>query len=175
MECPICFEAVTLRRLVGCRHHVCQSCYPRIATPVEPFGPYVWLPVEFNVATCPECRHVEPSPVSPAIFDALCKHFPLGHRIWFETTLFSDADGTFYYTSHRKRNARVFPATTDPYDTYAILDRVCKGLRTQHCMLDDKDLWQDPEYVLLWVPIPRVEPCPYKVEKGAPSNFSSGV
>lgn len=161
MECPVCYESNPLRKFNGCRHKVCTTCYPRLAKEVEPFGPYVWLPVEFKKAVCPECRQDEPSPITPNIFDSLCKNFPLGYRIWFETTLFSGEDGTFYYTSWRKGNARVFPASTHPWNIFSILDRINKDQRTRTCMFDDKDLWNDPFYVYEWPPMPPAKTYPY--------------
>lgn len=153
-ECPICFEEiVNACKFRGCTHSVCTNCHDILSFDhqVYPFGPYVEIPVMFSAIKCPMCRANEPSPITPFVFDRLCKYYPMAYRIWFETELFRDMDGTFFFTSRRKSNVRLFPNDVDYLGS--ILDRVTLGFRSTACMFEDKELLNDPEYFHIWDPI----------------------
>jgi hypothetical protein len=153
-ECPICFdEVLNVCKLRGCSHGVCTNCHKVLSDnhQISPFGPYVEIPMHFSAIPCPMCRTVEPSSITPFVFQRLCEYYPLAYRIWFETELFRDVDGTFFFTSHRKNNVRLFPNDVD--DLYSVLDRVALGIRSTACMFEDKELLNDPEYFHIWDPI----------------------
>jgi len=153
-ECPICFEeTANFCKLRGCTHSVCAACHATLSVDhqVYPFGEYVAIPLQFSAIKCPMCRADEPSPITPFVFERLCKYYPMAYRVWFETELFRDVDGTFFFTSRRKNNVRLFPNDYD--DIYSVLDRITLGFRTTACMFEDKELLSDPEYFYSWDPI----------------------
>jgi hypothetical protein len=160
-ECPICFdEMLTVCKLRGCTHGVCADCHKVLSDnhPISPFGEYVDIPMHFSAIPCPMCRAVEPSPVTPFVFQRLCEYYPMAYRIWFETELFRGEDGTFFFTSHRKKNVRLFPNYAE--NLLFILDRVTLGTRSTACMFEDKELLNDPEYFYIWDPIKHDYPHP---------------
>jgi len=165
MECPICFEVGSLYMLKGCSHSVCTGCAAMMSNQSEhqihPFGDFVDLEEKFVCLKCPLCRQFEPNPITPTVFSDLKQRYPLAYRIWFETSLFEDEDGTWYYTSRRKNNVALFP-TYDYHDTFSLLDRVEFCSRTTSCWLDDMNLYEAPDIFIQWYPIPHTYTHPYQ-------------
>ena len=169
MECPICLEHIvgdseSTYTLKGCSHKTCVACAAMMANQpenqVHPFGKNVELNEVFVCLKCPMCRQMEPNPLTPIILSDLIQKYPLGYRIWFETELFADYDGTWYYSSRRKNNVVLFP--TYDCDTYSLLDRIEFCSRTTSCWLDDMNLYSDPDIFLQWYPIQHTYTHPYQ-------------
>lgn len=153
-ECPVCYEDVDTVPFKGCTHGTCPGCRRQLASmpqhEVHPFGESIQLPVRFFCLSCPLCRAVEPSPITPYVFGKLCAAFPDAPRMQLETELFRDSDGTFYYTSRRKGNVTILP---EEGGVWSLLFRVPSSLRSDQLMCDDKDLTADPAFFLAWDPI----------------------
>jgi hypothetical protein len=158
MECPICLECVPDYLLNGCSHSICRSCADQMAKHTTdeftPFGKEMYTYLHMSRLTCPLCRAQE---VMTASFrKELNETYPIAYKIWFQLELFRDMDGTMYYTSLRKANFRLFP--TEPRDIYSLLERMEYTARTTSCYREYHNLYEDPDYFLLWYPVQHKYP-----------------
>lgn len=154
MECSICFETRPHYRLRGCSHSICKECALTMAEQpkhqVHPFGEHVSIPETFVRLECPLCRASEPYPITPKQQQKLNARYPTGYRVWMETELFRGPDGTWCFTSRRKRNVMLFPEYDD--NTHDLLDRIEFCSRTTSIWLDDSNMYANPQIFQQWVP-----------------------
>lgn len=150
MECEICYENAPTYKMNGCTHSICKTCAATMMSDeschINPFGDYVEIDIILYQLKCPFCRAPERYPISTSYRAYLNKVYEEAYRIWFETELFKDEDGTMYYTSRRKKNVQLFPATED--DIYSLLYRTEVTSRTTACYLDDDNLCDNPDYFI---------------------------
>ena len=126
---------------------------------VRPFGEHIEIEEIFTCLECPLCRAKEPNPITFEVMEDLKQKYPDALRIWFESELFADDDGTWYYSSRRKNNVILCPMYN--CDTYSLLDRIEFCSRTTSCWLDDMNLYADPELFIQWYPIRHTYPHTY--------------
>lgn len=163
MECCICFENAPNYQLGGCSHSICKSCADIMSLDkkhqVQPFGEYIELDIIISQLTCPLCRTLEPYPLTSQYRKYLNQEYKEAYRIWFETELFKNHRGTMYYTSRRKKNVRFFP--NEKKDLDYLMHRITYGFRTTALYIDDHNLYNDPHYFIMVVPIHSSYFCPY--------------
>ena len=152
-------NSVANYNMSGCSHCICRECADTMANDEKhnyaPFGEFVGLSI--TLLQCPFCRAWER--MCSTYRSCLNKTFPQAYRIWFETELFRDEDGTMFYTSRRKNNMRLFPETED--DIYSLMERVHYTSRTTGCYVDDDNIYVNPEYFFVWSPAQHRYAQPY--------------
>jgi hypothetical protein len=164
MECCICMENAPNYNLKGCTHSICKSCAFTMSldekNQVSPFGDCIDIDIILYQLTCPLCRTIEPYPITMQYRNYLNQEYKEAYRIWLETELFKNHHGTMYYTSRRKQNVRFFPNEKDDLDH--LMYRIAYGSRTTALYIDDHNLYNDPNYFIMVVPIHPAYFCPYK-------------
>jgi hypothetical protein len=126
---------------------------------VHPFGEYIEIDIILYQLTCPLCRTLEPYPITPQYRKYLNQTYKNSYRIWFEIELFKNHRGTMYYTSRRKKNVRFFPNEKEDLDY--LMNRITYGSRTTALYIDDHNLYNDPDYFIMVIPIYSAYFCPY--------------
>jgi hypothetical protein len=156
--CPICYENCPSYKMNACSHSICFECSVRMkeltSDEHKPFGEYIELSIRLPRISCPMCRSKEC--LSPETRKRLNRQFPNAYKIWFQTELFRDDDGTMYYISLRKSNVQLIPNDQD--DLYSLMDRMELTCRTRSCYVDDVNLYTHSAYFLQWLPVQHTYP-----------------
>jgi len=158
--CPICDEPADYR-MNACSHSVCSACAAKMdefaTEEFQPFGEHIELSVYLPQRSCPLCRAKEF--LSKEVREDLNRRFPNAYKIWFQSELFRDEDGTLFYTSLRKNNCQLLPNYDEDIDS--LLARTTYTARTTGCYVGHHNLYTNPEYFLQWFPIQHAYPIEY--------------